>query len=175
MPCFDLPLSQRTVSSQSSFELMWKKWSPYSTASSSSRIYIYHLYMAHTSVSTTVVYRSQNFPLTSLPISQYIVNKMRRMEPFNCVSISIHHQAMTGWCTMKWNVCGRKWSWPVWSTTATFAWRDKEKPMKIYGQDSHQVLPYKPIPSVDLYNIIHHCYQNKCLIHIPVYLSMSIH
>ncbi len=55
-----------------------------------------------------------------------------------------------------------------------------EKPMKIceaswcHGQYSHQVLPSEPIPSVDLYNIIHHHYQNKCLIHIPVYLSMSI-
>jgi len=29
-------------------------------------------------------------------------------------------------------------------------------------------------PSVDLYNISHHCYQNKCCIHIPVYLSMSL-
>jgi len=29
---------------------MWKEWSPYSTASSFSRIYIFHLYMAHTSV-----------------------------------------------------------------------------------------------------------------------------
>ena len=27
--------------------------------------------------------------------------------------------------------------------------------------------------SVDLYNIIHHCQQNKCLTHIPVYLSTS--
>jgi hypothetical protein len=62
--------------SQFSFELVWKKWSPYSTVSSSSRIYI----MAHTSVSTTVVYCLQsNFPLNSLPISQYTVHKMRRM------------------------------------------------------------------------------------------------
>jgi len=44
------------MQSQFSFELMWKKYSPYSTASLSSRIYIFHLYMAHTSVSTTVVY-----------------------------------------------------------------------------------------------------------------------
>jgi len=43
-----------------------------------------------------------------------------------------------------------------------------------YRQDSHQLLPYKPIHSVDLYNIIHHHYQNKCLIHTPVYLSMSL-
>ena len=52
-------------------------------------------------------------------------------------------------------------------------------PMKIcqaswcHGQDSHKVLPSEPIPSVDLYNFIHHQYQNKCLIHILVYLSMS--
>ena len=55
-----------------------------------------------------------------------------------------------------------------------------EKPMKIcqaswcHGQDSHQVLPSEPIPSVDLYFIIHHRYQNKCVIHIQVYISMSI-
>jgi len=66
---------------------------------------------------------------------------------------------------MKWN--GRKWSQPVYSTAATFASRDREKPMKIcqaswcHGQDSHQVLPSEPIPSVDLYNIIHHRQQNK--------------
>jgi len=52
-----------------------------------------------------------------------------------------------------------------------------EKPMYIchaswcHGQDSHQVLPSQPIPSVVLYNIIHHHYQNKCLIHNPVYLG----
>ena len=46
--------------SQSSFELIWKEWSPYSTASSSSRIHIFHLYMAHTSISTTVVYCLQS-------------------------------------------------------------------------------------------------------------------
>jgi hypothetical protein len=53
----------------------------------------------------------------------------------------------------------------------------REKSMRMckgnwcHGQDSHQVLPPEPIPSVDLYNIICHHYQNKCLIHIPVYLS----
>jgi hypothetical protein len=51
----------------------------------------------------------------------------------------------------------------------------REKPMKTcqaswcHGQDSHQVLPSEPIPSVDLHNI-HHKYQDKCLIHIPVTL-----
>ena len=30
-----------------------------------------------------------------------------------------------------------------------------------------RLLPSKPIPSVDLYNIIHHHCQNKCLVHIP--------
>jgi len=55
----------------------------------------------------------------------------------------------------------------------------REKPMEIcqaswcYRQDAHQALPAKPVPLVYLYHIIHHCYQNKCLIHIPVYLSMS--
>jgi len=43
-----------------------------------------------------------------------------------------------------------------------------------HGQDSHQVLPTEPIPLVDLYNIIPHHYQNKCLSHIPVSFSMSI-
>jgi hypothetical protein len=32
--------------------------------------------------------------------------------------------------------------------------------------------PSEPIPSVDLYNIIHHCYQNKCLVHIPAHTSV---
>ena len=79
---------------------------------------------------------------------------------------------MTGWCTIDWYEHGRKWSRPVWSTTATFSWRDREKPMKIsqaswcHGQDSHKVLPSEPIPSVDFYNIIHHHCQNKCLVHI---------
>ena len=68
---------------------------------------------------------------------------------------------MTGWCINNWNGGGRKWSWTVWSTTATFVWRDREKPMKIWqaswyhGQYSQQVLLSEPIPSVDLYNIIH--------------------
>ena len=59
---------------------------------------------------------------------------------------------------MNWNGCGRKWSQPVWSTNATFAWRDRAKPTKIcqarwcHGQDSHQALPSEPIPSVYLYN-----------------------
>jgi len=66
-----------------------------------------------------------------------------------------------GWCIMNWNGRGRKWSQPVRSTTATFAWRNREKPMNIchaswcHGQDSHQALPSQPIPSVVLYNIIH--------------------
>jgi len=42
-----------------------------------------------------------------------------------------------------------------------------------HGQDSHHVLPSEPIPSVDMYNIFYHHYQNKCLVHIPVYLSMT--
>jgi len=46
--------------SRSSFELLWKEWSPYSTASSSSRTYIFYLYMAHTAVSPTVVYCLQS-------------------------------------------------------------------------------------------------------------------
>jgi len=63
--------------------------------------------------------------------------------------------------------------------TACLKYHHRQKPMKIcqaswcHGQDSHQVLPSEPITSVDLYNIIHHRYQNKCLIHIAVYLSMS--
>jgi len=51
VPCFDLPLSQRTVSSPSLV---------LSTASSSSTIYIFHLYMAHPAVSSTVVYCLQS-------------------------------------------------------------------------------------------------------------------
>ena len=58
VPCFDLPLSQRTVGSPS---LVWVNVeSLYSTASSSSRIYIFYLHMAHTLVSTTVVYCLQS-------------------------------------------------------------------------------------------------------------------
>jgi len=60
---------------------------------------------------------------------------------------------------MNWNGRGRKWSRPAWSTNATFAWEDRAKPTKIcqaswcHGQDSHQALPYEPIPSVHLYNL----------------------
>ena len=60
---------------------------------------------------------------------------------------------------MNWNGRGRKWSQPVGSTIATFVWRKREKPMNIchaswyHGQDSHQVLPSQPFPSVVLYNI----------------------
>jgi len=43
-----------------------------------------------------------------------------------------------------------------------------------HGQDSHQVSSSEPIPSVELYNIIHHCYQNNCLIHIPVYHTLAV-
>ena len=43
-----------------------------------------------------------------------------------------------------------------------------------HGQYSHQVLPFELIPSVDLYIIIHHSYQNQFLIYNPVYLSISI-
>jgi hypothetical protein len=88
---------------------------------------------------------------------------------------------MTGWCIMTWNGWGRKWLQPVWSTTATFASRDREEPTKIcqaswcHGYDSHQVLPSEPIPSVDFYNTIHHCYQNKCLIHIPILHASECH
>jgi len=46
--------------SQSSFELMWEQSSPWSTASTSSTSYISHLYMAHTAVSTAVVYCLQS-------------------------------------------------------------------------------------------------------------------
>ena len=73
---------------------------------------------------------------------------------------------------MNWNGRGRKWSWPVWSTTATYAWRNREKLTKIcqaswwHGQDSHRVLPCEPTPSVDLYNIIHHCYHSSLQVHI---------
>ena len=73
-----------------------------------------------------------------------------------------------------------KWSRPVWSTTATFAWRDRKKAMKIcqaswcHRKDSNQVIPSEPIPSVGLHIIFHHHYQNKCLIYIPVYVSMYI-
>ena len=60
---------------------------------------------------------------------------------------------------MNWNGRGGKWSQPIWTTTATFAWRDRAKPMKIcqaswcHGQDSHQALPSEPVPSVYLYNL----------------------
>jgi len=69
--------------SQSSFKLMWKEWSPYSTASLSSRIYIFHLYMApwHTLQFPLLCCTacSQNFPLIGLPISKFSVHKMRRL------------------------------------------------------------------------------------------------
>ena len=90
-------------------------WSPiYPNLWMSSRIYIFQLYMAHTSVPPTVVYCLQS----KLPTHQ-------------SVNISIHNQTMAGWCIMNWNGRERKWSWPVCSITATFAWRDREKPMKI--------------------------------------------
>jgi len=60
---------------------------------------------------------------------------------------------------MIWNGCGRKRSRPVWSTNATFTWRDRAKPTKIcqaswrHGQDSHPALPSEPVPSVYLYNL----------------------
>ena len=89
---------------QSSFELMWKEQCPYSTASSSSRISFF-MCTWHTFQSSLLwcTACSQNFPLTSLPASQYIVHKMRRLQPFNCVSISIHHPTMIVWSIMNWN------------------------------------------------------------------------
>ena len=136
--------------------------------------------MAHTSVSTTVVY----CPQSKLPTHQSANITVHCTQKEKTVTIQLCQfqypsTNMTGWCIMNWNGCGTKWSRPVWSNTVPFAWRDREKPMKICQvswcyKDSHQVLPSEPIPSVDLYYINHHHYQNKCLIHMPVYLSMSL-
>jgi len=79
---------------------------------------------------------------------------------------------MTDWCIVNWN--GMEGSGHCLSGVPM-----QHLPMKIcqatwcHEQDSHKVLPSEPIPSVDLY-IIHHHYQNKRLIHILVYISMSI-
>ncbi len=60
-PCFDLPLSQRMVSSPSIvLSQCGRSKVPTAQLHHSSRIYIFHLYMAHTSVSTTVVYYLQS-------------------------------------------------------------------------------------------------------------------
>ena len=142
--------------SQNSFESVWKKLSPYSTALSSSSIYIFHQYMAQTSVSTTVVYCLQSKLLThqSANITVHCTQNEKTVTIQLCQYQ--YPSKLSGWCIMNWNGGGRKWSQPVWSSTATFAWRDREKPMKIcqaswcHGQYSHQVLPSEPIPSVDL-------------------------
>ena len=58
--------------------------------------------------------------------------------------------------------------------------KGQKKAMKIcqaswcHRKDSNQVIPSEPIPSVGLHIIFHHHYQNKCLIYIPVYVSMYI-
>ena len=161
MPCFDLPLSQRTVSSPSIVLSQCGRSKVPTAQPHLPAEYTFFICTWHTLQYPLLwcTACSQNFSLTSLSISQYTVHKTRRLLPSNCVSISIHHQTMTGWCIMNWNGRGRKWSWPVWRTTATFAWRDRERPMKIcqgscyHGQYSHQVLPSEPIPSVNIYNI----------------------
>ena len=85
--------------SQSSFELMQKAWSPYSTVSSSSRIYIFHLYMAHTSVSTTLAYCLQSKTSHS-PVCHYHSTLYTKWEDCNhstvSVSVSIIKQWMAG-------------------------------------------------------------------------------
>ena len=98
---------------QFSFELMWNQQCPFSTASSYSSIYIFHLYMAHASVSTNVVYCLQSkFPNNqSVNITVHCTKNEKTVTIQLC--ISIHHQTMTGQCIMNWNLHGKKWSWPV--------------------------------------------------------------
>ena len=128
-PCFDLHFSQRTVSSPSIVLSQCGRSKVPTAQLHHPAAYTFFICTWHTLQSLLLwcTASSQNIPLTSLPISQYTLHKMRRLTIQLC--ISIHHHTMTDWCIMNWNGRGRKWSWHVWSTTATFAWRNREKPM----------------------------------------------
>jgi len=141
--------------------------------------FIFHVHVAHIPVFTTVVYCLQS----KLPAHQFasITVHSTQNEKTATIQLCQYQYPSSNNDCLKHNELEWTWKWsqPVWSTIATYAWTDREKPMKIcqaswcHGQDSHQVLTSEPIPSVDLYNIIHHHY-HKCLNHIPVYLITSI-
>ena len=80
-PCFDLPLLQRTVS-KPSLLLSSCGRSKFPTAQfHHPEEYTFFICKWHTLQCPLLwcIACSQNFPLTSLPLSQYIVHKMRRL------------------------------------------------------------------------------------------------
>ena len=81
VPCFDLPLSQRIVSSHSIVLSQCGRSKVPTAQLHHPAAYTFFICIWHTLQSPLLwctVY-SQNFPLTSLPVSQYIVHKMRRL------------------------------------------------------------------------------------------------
>ena len=74
--------------------------------------------MAHTAVSTTVVCSLQS----NLPTHQS-ANITVHCTQNKTVTIQLcqYQYPSSNWCIMNWNGHGRKWSWPILSTTATFA------------------------------------------------------
>jgi len=137
--------------------------------------------MAHPAVSTTVVYCLQS----QLPTHQSANVTVHCTQNEKIVTIQLCQYRYLS-SNNEWLVHNKlEWTWKelvmaCLKNYCNICLKRQRKAKKIchaslcHGQDSHKVLPSEPIPSVDLHNIIHHCYQNKCLIHIPVYLSMTI-
>ena len=69
--------------SQSSLELMWKEWSPNSTAPPSSTIYMFHLYMAHTCTLLPAVTTSHS------PVGQHHSTLDTKWEDCNHSTVSV--------------------------------------------------------------------------------------
>ena len=77
--------------SQYSFELMWKEWCPYSTASPSSTIYIFHLYMAHTYTVLPAVKTGHS------PVCQHHSTLYTKWEDCNHSTVSVSISIMKQW------------------------------------------------------------------------------